>query len=397
MKTIFKKYYSKIARTQLKSVRPFIDKIDWTNRVIGIKGNRGVGKTTIILQYLKLNYKTKGESLYVSLDDLYFSEHRLYELADIFSKKGGKILALDEIHRYPNWSQELKNIYDDMPDLKVIFTGSSLLHLQKAKADISRRAVMYNMPGLSFREFLEFETNIKFPRYSLDEIMNNHIDISMEIISKIKPLSYFDNYLQYGYFPFYLENRSSYQAKISEIILTILEVDIPQFATIQISKIILLKRLLSIISGSVPFTPNMKKLSQRTEISLNTMKIYLKLLAEADLIQLLYSPNKSMNNLNKPNKIFLNNSNLMYNLQGDNANIGNIRETFFYNQMTYNHIVNSSKESDFLIDEKFTFEIGGKNKGKEQINAIEDSFIAKDDIEIGSDKVIPLWLFGFLY
>ncbi|RLD45929.1 MAG: AAA family ATPase [Bacteroidetes bacterium] len=397
MKTIFKKYYSKIARTQLKSVRPFIDKIDWTNRVIGIKGNRGVGKTTIILQYLKLNYKTKGESLYVSLDDLYFSEHRLYELADIFSKKGGKILALDEIHRYPNWSQELKNIYDDMPDLKVIFTGSSLLHLQKAKADISRRAVMYNMPGLSFCEFLEFETTIKFPRYSLDEIIKNHIDISMEIISKIKPLSYFDNYLQYGYFPFYLENRNSYQTKISEIILTILEVDIPQFATIQISKIILLKRLLSIISGSVPFTPNMKKLSQRTEISLNTMKIYLKLLAEADLIQLLYSPNKSMNNLNKPNKIFLNNSNLMYNLQGDNANIGNIRETFFYNQMTYNHIVNSSKESDFLIDEKFTFEIGGKNKGKEQINAIENSFIAKDDIEIGSENVIPLWLFGFLY
>lgn len=397
MKTIFKKYYSKIARTQLKSVRPFIDKIDWTNRVIGIKGNRGVGKTTIILQYLKLNYKTKGESLYVSLDDLYFSEHRLYELADIFSKKGGKILALDEIHRYPNWSQELKNIYDDMPDLKVIFTGSSLLHLQKAKADISHRAVMYNMPGLSFSEFLEFETTIKFPRYSLDEIIKNHIDISMEIISKIKPLSYFDNYLQYGYFPFYLENRNSYQTKISEIILTILEVDIPQFATIQISKIILLKRLLSIISGSVPFTPNMKKLSQRTEISLNTMKIYLKLLAEADLIQLLYSPNKSMNNLNKPNKIFLNNSNLMYNLQGDNANIGNIRETFFYNQMTYNHIVNSSKESDFLIDEKFTFEIGGKNKGKEQINAIENSFIAKDDIEIGSENVIPLWLFGFLY
>ncbi|RKX19465.1 MAG: AAA family ATPase, partial [Candidatus Zixiibacteriota bacterium] len=283
METLRQKFYNKYGLVQTNTIRNFINTIDWSNRFIGIKGSRGVGKTTLILQYLKQNYASDNSVLYVSLDDFYFAENRLYYLADDFYKKGGKLLAIDEVHRYPDWAVELKNIYDDMPDLRVIFTGSSLLHLQKAKADLSRRAIMYKMPGLSFREFLSFETGITFKSYSLAEILKNHIEISMDIVNKIRPLAHFDNYLHYGYYPFYLENLNSFQSKLTSIILTILEVDIPQFALIQTANIIYLKKLLAVISNSVPFKPNMKALSERTGISLNTMKSYLKLLNDTEL------------------------------------------------------------------------------------------------------------------
>jgi len=397
MEAIKQKFYNKYAQTQLETVRTFKDSIDWTNRFIGIKGSRGVGKTTLILQYLKQNYQANNSVLYVSLDDLYFAENNLYDLADSFYKKGGELLALDEVHRYQNWAIELKNIYDDMPSLRVIFTGSSLLHLQKAKADLSRRVVIYQMPGLSFREFLYFETGIDFKTYTISQILSNHIEISIDIVSKIKPLAHFDKYLNYGYYPFYRDNIQSFHSKLDDIILTILEIDIPQFSLIQTGNIIYLKKLLSIISNSVPFKPNMKSLSERTGISLNTMKLYLKLLNDADLLQMLYVEDKGINSLNKPEKIYLENANLMNNQAGENANIGNIRETFFYNQVKNKHVVNASKQSDFIIDNKYTFEIGGKNKKQKQIDGIENSFIVKDNIEIGSDNIIPLWLFGFLY
>jgi len=397
METIKQKFYNKYAQTQLETVRNFIKSIDWTNRFVGIKGSRGVGKTTMILQYLKQNYQANNTVLYVSLDDLYFVENKLYNLADSFYKKGGELLALDEVHRYPNWAVELKNIYDDMPNLKVIFTGSSLLHLQKAKADLSRRAVMYQMPGLSFREFLSFETGLDFETYTLQQIQDNHIQISMEIISKIKPLAYFDNYLDYGYYPFYRDNLKSFHSKLDEIILTVLEIDIPQFSLMQTGNIIYLKKLLSIISNSVPFKPNMRSLSERTGISLNTMKSYLKLLNDADLLQMLYVEDKGINSLNKPEKIYLDNANLMNNQGSQGVNIGNVRETFFYNQLKNKYTVNASKQSDFIVDNKYTFEIGGKNKTQKQIEGIRDSYIVKDNIEIGSDNIIPLWLFGFLY
>ena len=397
METLKQKFYNKYAQTQLETVRNFTNSIDWTNRFIGIKGSRGVGKTTMILQYLKQNYQPNNTVLYVSLDDLYFSENNLYNLADNFYKKGGELLALDEVHRYNNWALELKNIYDDMPNLKVIFTGSSLLHLQKAKADLSRRAVMYQMPGLSFREFLSFETDINFNTYTLQEIIDNHIQISIDVVSKLKPLAHFGKYLDYGYYPFYRDNLKSFHSKLDEIILTVLEIDIPQFSLMQTGNIIYLKKLLSIISNSVPFKPNMKSLSERTGISLNTMKLYLKLLNDADLLQMLYVQNKGINSLNKPEKIYLDNPNLMNNQGRDNVNIGNIRETFFYNQLKSKYIINASKQSDFTVENKYTFEIGGKNKKRKQIEGIENSYVVKDNIEIGSDNIIPLWLFGFLY
>lgn len=397
MEKLTQKFYEKYASIQTEIVRDFINEIDWTNRVIGIKGSRGVGKTTLILQYIKKFFAPDSDVLYVSLDDLYFSDNKLYDLADVFHKKGGMLLAIDEVHRYPYWATEIKNIYDDMPDLKIIFTGSSLLHLRQSKADLSRRAVVYEMPGLSFREFLYFQTNQKFAILSLEDIMNNHIQLSVGLIQKIKPLAFFEAYLKYGYYPFYKESLPSFYQKLSEIVLTVLEVDIPQFASIQTTNIIYLKKLLKIISGSVPFKPNMNSLSSRTGISLNTMKTYISLLNDAELVQLLYVPEKGINSLNKPEKIYLNNSNLMYSQGDENVNIGNIRETFFFNQLNVKHKVNASKNADFLVADKFTFEIGGKNKSGKQIENIKNSFVVKDTIEIGSDNIIPLWMFGFLY
>lgn len=396
MQNLQQKFYEKYALIQTDNIRDFIKTIDWSNRFIGVKGSRGVGKTTLILQYIKLNFKPNDSVLYISLDNLYFFENKLYDLANDFYKKGGEFLAIDEVHRYPNWAIELKNIYDDFPELRVVFTGSSLLHLSKAKADLSRRAVMYNMPGLSFREYLNFETNYNFEAFNLEELLENHIDISIKVKQKIKPLQYFKNYLDYGYYPFYLENKESFHQKLSEIILTILEVDITQYALIQTSNIQALKKMLSVISKSVPFKPNMNSLSKVTGISLNTMKLYLKLLTNAELLQLLYVENKGINSLNKPEKVYLNNSNLMYNLSLD-SNIGNIRETFFFNQISVNNKVKASKITDFYVNEYYLFEIGGKNKTQNQIKDINNSYLVKDDIEIGSNNNIPLWLFGFLY
>ena len=396
MQNLQQQFYEKYALIQTNNVRDFIKTIDWSNRFIGVKGSRGVGKTTLILQYIKLNFKPNNSVLYISLDHLYFFENKLYDLANDFYKKGGEFLAIDEVHRYPNWAVEIKNIYDDFPELRVVFTGSSLLHLSKAKADLSRRAVMYNMPGLSFREYLNFETNNSFEAFNLGELLENHIEISIKVKQKIKPLQYFKDYLDYGYYPFYLDNKKSFHQKLSEIVLTILEIDIPQYALIQTSNIQALKKMLSIISKSVPFKPNMNTLSKMTGISLNTMKLYLKLLNDAELLHLLYVENKGINSLNKPEKVYVNNPNLMHNLSLD-SNIGNIRETFFFNQISVKNKVNASKITDFYVNEYYLFEIGGKNKTQSQIKGVNNSYLVKDDIEIGSNNNIPLWLFGFLY
>ncbi len=398
MEALKQKFYEKYAHTQTKIIRNFIHIIDWSNRFVGIKGSRGVGKTTLLLQYIKQNFKPDNSVLYVSLDNLYFTENSLYKLADVFNKKGGKLLAIDEVHRYTNWAIELKNIYDDMPELKIIFTGSSLLHLHKAKADLSRRAVMYEMPGLSFREFLSLEEKTNFPIYDLNDITHNHIEIAMNVIKNgIKPLAYFGDYLNYGYYPFYLENKKSFHQKLSEIILTVLEIDIPQFGLIQTSGIIYLKKLLKVISRSVTFKPNMNSLSERTGISLNTMKTYLKYLGDAKLLSMLYFPDKGINSLNKPEKFFLENTNLMYNLADNIPDTGNIRETFFFNQTEKKYNVKASKYADFIINDQYTYEIGGKNKQQKQIKNVKNSYVVKDNIEIGSDNIIPLWLFGLLY
>ena len=397
MEQLVQRFYEKYAQTNTKSIRGYADTIDWSNRLIGIKGSRGVGKTTLLLQYIKKNFKPDNKVLYVSLDHFWFAENKLYNLADSFYKRGGELLVLDEVHRYPDWAVEIKNIYDDFSGLKIVFTGSSLLLIEKARGDLSRRAVIYQMPGLSFREFINFQTNYNFPAFTLDEIVTNHIEIAVSVIDKIKPLELLPNYLNYGYYPFYLENTASFHQKLNEAILTVMEIDIPQFEAIQTSNIILLKRLLQVIATSVPFKPNMQAVSQRTGISLNTMKNYLQYLHNAKIITLLYASSKGLNSLGKPEKIYLQNPNLIYNLGENVQNTGNLRETFFMMNLNENSKVESSETADFLIDEKYTFEIGGKNKGQKQIKDIPDSFVVKDDIVVGNDNIIPLWLFGFLY
>lgn len=396
MQRLVDQFYEKYAQVQINQVRDFMHTIDWDNRFIGIKGSRGVGKTTLLLQYIRLNFEPNKRVLYISLDHLYFLENTLYDVVSDFYKKGGVFIAIDEVHKYPNWAVEIKNIYDDMPRLRLVFTGSSLLHIQQAKADLSRRVVVYSMPGLSFREFIQFETQIPLDVYSLKDIVDHPTAISMAIGQKVKPLQHFEEYLNYGYYPFYIENKKSFHQKLSEVILTVLEVDIPQYASIPVSNTVLLKKLLAVISNSVPFKPNMNALSERTGISLNTMKNYLKLLNDAQLVQLLYVEEKGINSLGKPEKIFLNNSNLMYNL-GIERDKGNVRETFFYNQVQHKHAVFASKTVDFNVDGIYEFELGGRNKKKKQIKALPKAFLVKDDIEIGSDLSIPLWLFGFLY
>ncbi|WP_445737898.1 ATP-binding protein [Mariniflexile sp.] len=396
MEQLVSQFYEKYALVQTQQVRGFMHTIDWDNRFIGIKGSRGVGKTTLLLQYIRLHFEPNKSVLYVSLDHLYFLENTLYDLVSDFYKKGGLFIAIDEVHKYPNWAIEIKNIYDDMPRLKLVFTGSSLLHIQQAKADLSRRVVVYNMPGLSLREYIQFETQLNLESYTLKAIIENPIAISMAITQKVKPLHYFDDYLKFGYYPFYLENKKSFHQKLSEVILTVLEVDIPQYASIPASHAILLKKLLAVISNSVPFKPNMNSISERTGISLNTMKNYLKLLNDAQLLELLYVEEKGINSLGKPEKIFLNNPNLMHNLSMD-ANKGTIRETFFLNQLQYQHLVFASSTVDFMVAGKYEFELGGKSKKQKQTKRLQDTYVVKDDIVIGTDFAIPLWLFGFLY
>jgi predicted AAA+ superfamily ATPase len=396
MEKLVSQFYEKYASISTHQIRSFITTIDWDNRFIGIKGSRGVGKTTLLLQYIRLNYKPDKRVLYISLDNLYFLENNLYDLVSDFYKKGGEFIAIDEVHKYSNWAIEIKNIYDDMPNLKLVFTGSSLLHIHQAKADLSRRVVVYDMPGLSFREFLQFETKIVLNSYTLEQILNNHVAIGIEITQKVKPLHYFSDYLQYGYYPFYLENKKSFQQKLSEILLTVLEVDIPQYALIQTANVVMLKKLLMVISSSVPFKPNMNSISERTGISLNTMKHYLKLLNDAQLLHSLYVEDKGIHSLGKPEKIYLHNSNLMFNLVL-NPEKGNVRETFFFNQVSQVTHVVAAPNVDFKVSNQYYFELGGRNKNQKQIKNIAHSYIVKDDIEIGSDLNIPLWLFGFLY
>lgn len=377
-------------------VREFARSIDWNNRFIGIKGARGVGKTTLLLQYIKQNLPI-SQTLYVSLDNIYFSSNLLVDLADEFVKTGGNYLVLDEVHRYSNWSIEIKNIYDTYKDLKVIFTGSSILQIDHKKADLSRRAVFYEMPGFSFREYVNIKTGNSFGAISFEAILSGHLELSSNIVQQIKPIALYHDYIRIGYYPFFLENEASYYKKIEEIINVVMEIDIPQSFEISLQSIEKMKKLLYIISSSAPFKPNIVKLSEKIGATRNTIKTYLHYLERAKIIQLLQSDTKGISILQKPEKIYLHHPNLMFAFASEKSNIGTLRETFFYNQVATSENLTSSKNADFIVNETYTFEIGGKNKDKSQIAGIENAFIASDNIEHGFANKIPLWLFGFLY
>lgn len=371
--------------------------IDWNDRLIGLTGARGVGKTTYLLNHIKHKLSESDKAIYVSLDDIYFSNHSLVEFAGDWSKRGGTHLFLDEIHKYPNWSQELKNIYDRYKKLKVVFTGSSLLHIFSGKADLSRRAVVYTMNGLSFREFLQIETGKEFESYTLTEIIKNHTSIAKKIVKEVKPLAFFDDYLLYGYYPFYLESKNSYHRKLMNTLTLMLEVDLPYLRHVEIKYIHKLKKLLHVIAHAVPFQPNVSKLAGDIEVSRNTIMLYLNYLEESKIINLLHSKSSSDVHLAKPEKVFLHHPNIIRAITRENCELGTIRESFFYNQVNNVYPVMSSPVSDFYVDSKYTFEIGGRNKNRKQIKNTKHSYVAADNIEYGMDDKIPLWLFGFLY
>lgn len=391
------KFQRKIQQTSVDFHRRLMDEINWDARLIGIKGARGVGKTTLLLQYIKKNLPLNHQTLYVSLDDIWFSENSLLALADDFTKKGGQYLLIDEVHKYPNWAQELKNIYDDHHSLKIVFTGSSLLEILNARADLSRRAVVYTMQGLSYREFINLVTQNQFSVYSLDDILLKHVDISREVNAKIRPLQHFNNYLKHGYYPFFREGDDLYFQRLEEVINLILEIELPLLRKVEVAYVNKLKQLLHIIAQSVPFTPNISKLSSRIGINRNTLISYLYFLQESHIIRNLYKDAKGITQLQKPDKVYLENTNLQYVLSQKQIDIGHTRETFFVNQLGYHHLVEYTAITDFKVNGRFTFEVGGAHKSNKQIKNIDNSFIVSDDIEFGYANKIPLWLFGFLY
>lgn len=398
MEQLFEKYQQKLQYTSTAIIRSIMNDIDWNSRLIGIKGARGIGKTTLLLQYINIHLKEEQDkALYVSLDNIWFSNHSLVELVDYFVKREGKYLFLDEVHKYPNWSQELKNIYDDFPTLKVVFTGSSLLEILNARADLSRRAIVYKMQGLSFREFIAFETGLLLDSYSLEELLENHVEISKTVLSKIKPLPLFELYLKQGYYPFYKENPELYGSILMEIINMSLEIELPLLRKVDLGYVYKIKQLLLIISESVPFVPNTTKLSEKMGIVRGTLLLYLHYLDEIGITRNLNKESGGVSKLQKPNKIFLDNPNLMYAIAPKSINIGSIRESFFANQLGYQHALSYVEQTDFLVNNDYYFEIGGKSKNTKQMRELKNAFIAADDIEFGYNNTIPLWLFGFLY
>lgn len=387
-----------------KFIRSLYLSINWETRLIEIRGARGVGKTTLMLQRAS-NLQEKADSiLYVSLDNVYFYKNKLTDLCDYFYKYGGKYLFIDEVHKYPkkekglDWSQEIKNIYDSYTELNIIYSGSSILQLYKGEGDLSRRKASYQLSGLSFREHLEFNGIIKYPNISLENIFRKHDTIAQEITSSIKILPHFQNYLKFGVYPFYKEAKDKFFDRINNVINVIIETDIPSVSDINFETVLRLKKLFSLLAVSSPFTPNLSKLAAQLFIAdYRTLINYLNFLEKAELIKTLSAKPGGDRILNKPDKVFLNNTNLMHGIALENVNKGTERETFLLNQLSYGHQVNHPKQGDFIIDFKYTLEVGGKSKTNKQVANIPDSYIAMDGIETGFGNKIPLWLFGFLY
>lgn len=389
MEQLFDAYRQLLKGTPTEFVRYLYSQIKWNGRMLGLVGPRGVGKTTMLLQHAKLHLPT-DQTLYVSADNLYFVDHSLITLADDFSKLNGHHLLIDEIHKYANWSLELKQIYDTYPDLQVIFTGSSILDIYKGVSDLSRRAPIYEMQGLSFREYLHLFQQIDTPVYTLDEILTH----KAEIPGISHPLPLFADYLRRGYYPF--GRDEDFRREMEQVVYQTMESDIPQFAAMNVSTGRKLLQLLVIISKSVPFKPVMSKLAEMIGVSRNQLGDYLLYMERAGMIAQLRDDTGGIRSIGKVEKVYIDNASLAYILGNQAANIGNIRETFFFNQMRVKHDVISSKSADFKID-GYTFEVGGKGKGQQQLAGTSNGYIVKDDIENGYLNVIPLWAFGLNY
>ena len=389
-------YHRKLAKIDLRFKRYLYSQINWESRMIGIKGPRGVGKTTMLLQHILENYEDVDQTLYASLDDLWFATHTLIDLVDWAYRHGIMRLYLDEVHRYDQWSVNLKNIYNSYPDMSIVYTSSSLLIMDNAKVDLSRRQTVYTLYGMSFREFLVFEDVLHNDPIPFGELIQHHVRHAMEITSIIKVAPLFEAYLRHGYYPFYRESIEDFPSRLRETVSVVIDSDLPAIENVSFETIQKVKRLLMIICERVPFEPNMSELWKQLDTNNELGLRMLYALDKAQILGLLTSKTKNYKHLYKPDKIFLGNPNLMHVLC-PHVDKGNERETFFYGQLRVTNEIKYPKRGDFLVDDRYLFEVGGNKETFDQIADIPDSFLAVDDTEVGHGNRIPLWMFGMLY
>ncbi len=397
MERLIAAYSRLLAHTDLRFVRYLYREIDWDNRLIAIKGARGVGKTTLLLQHVKLDFADTRKAMYASADHVWFASHSLMDLAEYHYTHGGTHLFLDEIHKYKDWEREVKNIYDTYPGLHLVITGSSMLRLEKSlTADLSRRCRQYTLPGLSFREYLLFEGLAGLPRLSLEELLDSHFQKAGEIAAEIKVLPHFEQYLTKGYYPFYREEGDGYEERLQQVIENVIETEIPYVGRVEYESVYKAKRLLALLAETVPYTLNITHLCNVLDASRNNVLKLLDLMDKAALIRRIDAAAKGEKSLTKPDKILFNNTNLMYVLS-PHVDQGTLRETFFASQIGVGHEIIMLSKGDLMVDNTHTFEVGGKNKGFVQVADVKNSYVVSDNIEIGYGNRIPLWLFGLLY
>lgn len=371
--------------------RRLVRMIDWNEQLICIKGFRGVGKTSLLLDYIRNEFGNDRSVLYLNLNNFYFTRRKLFSFADEFSKRGGKILFLDQINKYPEWSSELRKCHDEIPGLQIVFTASPVLRVSDENPELNGIVKIYHLDGLSFREFLNYKSDSDFPVYSLEDILTNHSVIAHSVVDKVKPLAYFSDYLKFGYYPYFMDNPSFYVNTLLKNINLALEIDIPYINQVELKYLSKLRKLLYIISSETPFSPNVSKLASAIETSRATVMNYLKYLRNARLIHLLYN-NGENDEAKKPVRVYMHNTNLLYAIMPENTDSVNLRQTFFYNQVGIRYDIKSSQAADFLVDHKYDFLVGGR-----KTEAKGDNYAAADMVEIGEGRKIPLWLFGFLY
>jgi hypothetical protein len=376
----------------VRIVRELFHEIDWNARIIGIKGFRGVGKTTFLLNFIRERYGDSRDCLYVNLNDFYFSRRKIFSFADEFYKRGGKVLVLDQLHKYPDWSNELIQCYNELPGLQLIFSSSPVLRIFEGNEELKDIAKIYHLEGLSFREFLNHRTGSNFSKLSLTDILERHKEIVPGIIRDVRPLAYFPEYLKSGYYPYFIKNSEFYSESLLRHVNLALEIDVTYLNQIELKYLPKLRKLLQLIGAQMPFSPNVSKTSAEIETSRTTVLNYLRYLKNAKLINLLFE-NGNNGQLQKPEVVYLQNTNLLHIIAPENINNRNLRTTFFYNQVGYQHNVKSSKVLDFRVNNQFEFVIGGKYTQ----TVGENCFAAADMIETGEGNTIPLWLFGFLY
>jgi len=379
-------------QSRLTIRRELLNEIDWDQRIIGIKGFRGVGKTTFLIDIVKEKFLNDKTCLYVNLNNFYFTKRKIISFADEFYKTGGKTLILDQIHKYPDWASELKTCYDNFPELQIIFSASPVLRVIEGNNELQNIAKIYHLEGLSFREYLNYQSNLNFRRYTLQEILTDHVKIAQEITKEIKPLAFLNDYLKDGFYPYFLDNKGFYNETLLKHINLALEIDVTYLNQIDLQYLPKLRKLLQIIASQVPFSPNVSKISADVQTSRATIMNYLRYLKNARIINLLFS-NGNEDEIKKPDLVYLHNTNLMYAIDPANISNNTLRQTFFYNQIGYQHQVKSSGKAVFKVNDLYHFSVGNKYT----VPVDDDSYAAADMIELGSGRIIPLWLFGFLY